>query len=102
MEAFREREEEFKLAMVDYETLDGGRDPAGTLGMLCQASTDAEYVKQWGQQRFDDDYVRASSRKPPAARADSERQVAHRFLPPMARMTPTSRTRSPPSSQRRP
>ena len=50
----------------------------------------------------DDDYVRASSRKPPAARADSERQVAHRFLPPMARMTSTSRTRSPPSSQRRP
>jgi len=50
MEAFREREEEFDLAMVPYTALDGS--PAG-VGMLCKASTDAAYVERWGSSRFE-------------------------------------------------
>lgn len=58
MDAFREREEEFKLSMVPYESLEGTPDPASECGMLCEASTDAEYIKQWGQERFDDEYTK--------------------------------------------
>ena len=54
MEAFREREEEFDLEMVDFKTLDG--EPGGN-GMLCKASTDAAYIAQWGQERFDSLYT---------------------------------------------
>ena len=57
MDAFREREEEFELSMVPYEALDGKPDSAGPVGMLCKASNDADYVKQWGQKRFDDEYT---------------------------------------------
>ena len=53
MEAFREREEEFELAMVDFVDSDGG---VGR-GMLCQASTDADYIARWGQSRFDELYT---------------------------------------------
>ena len=54
MDAFREREEEFELRMVPYTTLEGA--PAG-IGMLCVASSDAAYAKQWGQARFEELYT---------------------------------------------
>ena len=53
MEAFREREEEFLLNMVPFTRLDGR---SGGRGLLCQAGTDAAYIEQWGQRRFDEVY----------------------------------------------
>lgn len=50
MDAFREREEEFELRMVPFETLEGS--PAG-MGMLCVSSTDEAYVRAWGAERFE-------------------------------------------------
>lgn len=55
MEAFREREEEFELQMVSYSSLNSTE--ADRDGMLCTCSTDAAYVSQWGQARFDELYV---------------------------------------------
>eukprot|EP00316_Scyphosphaera_apsteinii_P025159 CAMPEP_0119321160 /NCGR_PEP_ID=MMETSP1333-20130426/54614_1 /TAXON_ID=418940 /ORGANISM="Scyphosphaera apsteinii, Strain RCC1455" /LENGTH=148 /DNA_ID=CAMNT_0007328073 /DNA_START=165 /DNA_END=607 /DNA_ORIENTATION=+ len=55
LDAFREREEEFELKFVEYSNLDGS--PAGA-GLLCVCSTDDAYVKQWGQERFDELYTR--------------------------------------------
>lgn len=53
MEAFREREEEFELAMVDFtDAFGGGR------GMLCLASTDAAYIERWGKERWERLYTK--------------------------------------------
>lgn len=49
MDAFREREEEFELRMVPFEDLEGNLTG---MGMLCVASTDAAYIKAWGEERF--------------------------------------------------
>lgn len=66
--AFREREEEFEILMVPYEELENyenNPDVEATfddshsgkaVGILCTRSTDANYIKLWGQQRFDDKY----------------------------------------------
>lgn len=58
MDAFREREEEFDLRMVHYTALDGDTNSSIGLGMLCAASSDEQYVQQWGRNRFDDMYTR--------------------------------------------
>lgn len=70
--AFREREEEFDIMLVPYEeltteseaevtdaNLDTDTDELVTnkkVGILCCASTDEKYIKQWGTQRFENNY----------------------------------------------
>jgi hypothetical protein len=67
--AFREREEEFEIIMVPYEepencennpdidatTFDDSHS-GKAVGILCTRLTDENYIKLWGQQRFDDKY----------------------------------------------
>lgn len=52
-QAFLEREEEFDIITVPYVELNGGKE--GT-GILCTASTDQEYLRKWGQERFEQHY----------------------------------------------
>ena len=64
--AFREREEEFEILMVPYEEIENCENPnvtfddashsGKTVGILCTRSTDENYIKLWGQQRFDEKY----------------------------------------------
>lgn len=58
MDDFREREEEFYLEMVPYQPLDvvESAPSDGHLGMLCTASSDAKYIEQWGDGRFESKY----------------------------------------------
>ena len=51
--AFLEREEEFEIIPVPYVEL---KDGSSAMGILCAASTDDEYLKRWGQERFDEYY----------------------------------------------
>jgi hypothetical protein len=53
-EAFLEREEEFDIVTVPYVEL---QDGSTREGILCTASTDDKYLKKWGQERFEKDYV---------------------------------------------
>jgi len=53
-EAFLEREEEFDIVTVPYVEL---KDGSTSQGILCTASTDAEYLKKWGQERFEQHYA---------------------------------------------
>ena len=77
---FREREMEFELKMVKYNSLDDEKTPSAAapsetnhdsngctdggdggsekeqLGMLCTCSTDAAFVERWGQAHFDELY----------------------------------------------
>jgi len=62
MDAFREREEEFRLDMIPYATLE---QPSAVTtgseesrGLACLRWTDDEYVAHWGQERFERDYVK--------------------------------------------
>ena len=49
IDAFREREEEFELRVVDFYEEDGTRGR----GLLCVRSTDEAYVAAWGRERYD-------------------------------------------------
>ena len=51
-QAFLEREEEFDIVTVPYMENDGTLSE----GILCMASTDEEYVKRWGEERFEKYY----------------------------------------------
>jgi len=53
-EAFLEREEEFGIVSVPYVEL---KDGSTSQGILCTASTDAEYLKKWGQERFEQHFA---------------------------------------------
>lgn len=54
-QAFLEREEEFNIITVKYHEEDGQEK---CNGILCTRSTDEEYLKTWGHQRFHDNYKR--------------------------------------------
>lgn len=56
--AFREREEEFDIQMIPYEELNNPitNDDVKRVGILCCRSTDENYIKLWGQARFDENY----------------------------------------------
>ncbi len=73
--AFREREEEFDIKIVPYEEMNNNHnkdhkkesntsninnnsDDAKTMGVLCCRSTDEKYIKQWGQSRFEENYLK--------------------------------------------
>jgi hypothetical protein len=51
-QAFLEREEEFAIVTVPYVE----DDRTISEGILCTASTDEEYVKRWGEERFEKHY----------------------------------------------
>ena len=62
---FREREEEFEIVTVPYEErTNQDEDPNGIIhdikctGILCTRSTDENYIKLWGEERFDDSYAK--------------------------------------------
>jgi len=52
-QAFLEREEEFNIRSVTYYELNEEEEKSG---ILCVRSTDEEYLKRWGYQRFHDNY----------------------------------------------
>ena len=55
--AFVEREEEFDFSIVDVQDIENyinGKD-ASCSGLLCTRSTDAEFIKKHGIERFDED-----------------------------------------------
>ena len=55
--AFLEREEEFNIVNgVEFIALNKNPESRGT-GILCTGSTDEEYVRRWGQERFHRNYV---------------------------------------------
>ena len=64
-EAFLLREEEFGIIMVPYEdhntnngkgsSEDGGHPKQG---ILCTVSTDEEYLRRWGRERFEEHFVK--------------------------------------------
>ncbi|KAL9186229.1 hypothetical protein ACHAXT_005467 [Thalassiosira profunda] len=78
-QAFLEREEEFEIAMVPYEELtagdaEGDAVPMRTetsvsedttsssatekpMGVICRRSTDEAYIKQWGYERWQSNYL---------------------------------------------
>ena len=60
MDAFREREEEYRLEMVPYQSLDGGGEL--TRGLLCCRWTDDEYIAHWGRERYERDYLSVGAR----------------------------------------
>ena len=54
--AFIEREEEFNFDIVTVQDVVSDENISkSSTGLLCTRSTDAEYVRKLGQQRFDDD-----------------------------------------------
>jgi len=60
-QAFLEREEEFHIIQMPYSQNLNSNDETKTkalnsIGLACTSSTDAAYIAQWGQQRFDDHY----------------------------------------------
>jgi hypothetical protein len=57
-QAFLEREEEFSIIEVPYMNLkeESGTTETVKKGILCVASTDEEYFKRWGSERFDDHF----------------------------------------------
>ena len=58
MDAFREREEEFRLEFIPFSPLmqeTSSSSPA--LGLACLRWTDEEYIAHWGQERFERDYL---------------------------------------------
>ena len=59
MEAFREREEEYDLRMVPFESLDDDHQLADSdrEAMLCVCSSDEDYIKRWGIGRFQSMYT---------------------------------------------
>lgn len=68
-QAFLEREEEFDIVHVPYREIDeianadvDSDDKNGKsnqrMGIICARSTDEEYIRRWGQARFDDNYGR--------------------------------------------
>ncbi len=53
--AFLEREEEFNIATgIEYHSLEN--PPQKALGILCLRSTDEEYLRRWGEDRFEKNY----------------------------------------------
>jgi hypothetical protein len=56
--AFLEREEEFDIVQVPFVDLEssGGDSRSVAKGIICTRSTDEEYIRKWGQERFDDHY----------------------------------------------
>lgn len=72
--AFLEREEEFEIALVPYEELSitnngssensiitcAGETSAGSvkMGVICRRSTDDAYIALWGQEHFDNKFLK--------------------------------------------
>jgi len=71
--AFLEREEEFEIALVPYEELPstnnglskdststcvGGTDGPLKLGVICRRSTDEAYIALWGQDHFQNKFLK--------------------------------------------
>jgi len=54
-QAFLEREEEFDIVTVPYVELKDDESITAQ-GILCTASTDEEYLKKWGRERFEEHY----------------------------------------------
>lgn len=54
--AFLEREDEFDIVTVPYYELDDDIATKEATGILCTASTDDEYLRKWGQERFQKHY----------------------------------------------
>lgn len=68
--AYIEREEEFDIKIVPYEEISFESDRSSSdfvsekkddelsFGLLCTSSNDKAYIERWGQQRFNDHYVK--------------------------------------------
>ena len=58
--AYMEREEEFAFELVPYKeiSLNCNNDDELPFGLLCTSSNDDTYMERWGQQRFNDHYLK--------------------------------------------
>lgn len=101
MDAFREREEEFRLELIPFSPLvpeasmqpsangsegqpassdDTAHTGSAALGLACLRWTDDEYIAQWGRDRYERDYLATGAKTIWGWAPDSGLEPCHPYL----------------------